>query len=112
MPRENRWQALARGALRDDLLSIPRALTHEVLVGALPNGDDGDDGVDSETAIETWTEQNAAVLRRSLGIVADIKAARVYDTTTLSVALRELRNLLAGRPGGRIAGEDGSSRGG
>ena len=31
LPRPNRWQALARAALRDDLYRLHRALTREVL---------------------------------------------------------------------------------
>ena len=33
LPRDNRWQTLARAALRDDLYSLHRALTQEVLSG-------------------------------------------------------------------------------
>ena len=29
-------------------------------------------------------------------MIADIKASRTYDTTTLPVALREVRNLIRG----------------
>jgi hypothetical protein len=32
-------------------------------------------------------------LERTLGVIDDIRGARAYDTTTLPVALRELRNL-------------------
>jgi glutamate dehydrogenase len=89
LPRANRWQALARAALRDDLYSLHRALTQEVLETA---GTDGD----SEAAIVAWRERNDANVKRSLGMVADIKASRIYDTTTLPVALREVRNLIRG----------------
>ena len=34
LPRANRWQALARAALRDDLYTLHRALTREVLESA------------------------------------------------------------------------------
>ena len=33
-------------------------------------------------------------------MLADIKASRIYDTTTLPVALREVRNLIRGGPPG------------
>ena len=29
-------------------------------------------------------------------MIADVKASRIYDTTTLPVALREVRNLIRG----------------
>jgi glutamate dehydrogenase len=89
LPRANRWQALARAALRDDLYNLYRELTAKVLdAGGAQNG--------SEAAIDAWSERNAAALERSLGMVADIRASRIYDTTTLPVALREVRGLLRG----------------
>ncbi len=89
LPRENRWQALARAALRDDLYSLHRALTQEVLsTNRL--------ATDSQAAIERWMRANSPALDRCLQMLADIKAARRYDTTTLPVALREIRNLIRG----------------
>ncbi|MBV9837686.1 MAG: NAD-glutamate dehydrogenase, partial [Solirubrobacterales bacterium] len=87
LPRANRWQALARAALRDDLYSLHRSLTQEVLEAA-------DDGAGSEQAIESWTRSNGAAVQRALGVLADIKASNSYDTATLPVALREVRNLI------------------
>ncbi len=91
LPRANRWQALARAALRDDLYSLHRALTREVLETA--------DGADSDVAIDQWEQRNKPALERCLSILADIKASRNYDTTTLPVALREVRNLIGGGVG-------------
>ena len=92
LPRANRWQALARSALRDDLYSLHRELTQEVIQAA-------DDLKDSDAAIDSWTEDNKAAAERCLGIISDIKSSRVYDMTTLPVALREVRNLIGGGPG-------------
>jgi hypothetical protein len=39
-------------------------------------------------------------------MLADIKASGVYDTTTLPVALREVRNLIRG--GGSVDGATGT----
>jgi hypothetical protein len=52
--------------------------------------------MDSDAEIEAWIERNAAADERCLGVLADIRATRVYDTTTLPVALREVRNLIQG----------------
>ncbi len=87
LPRANRWQALSRAALRDDLNSLQRDVTNEVIKGA-------PEGADAEAAIQAWRERNATALERVLGMLDDIKASRTYDTTTLPVALREVRNLV------------------
>ena len=89
LPRANRWQALARAALRDDLFNLYRELTRKVLeAGAAQD--------DSEEAIDAWSERNAAELERALGVVSEVRASRIYDNTTLPVALREVRSLLRG----------------
>jgi glutamate dehydrogenase len=87
LPRANRWQVLARAALRDDLYSLHRALTQEVLEGA-------EDQAGAEQAIAAWRERNEAAVERVLGMLSDIRASRTYDMTTLPVALRELRNVV------------------
>jgi len=87
LPRADRWQALARAALRDDLYSLHRSLTHDVI-------EVGDSQMNSEQAIDIWWRRNAEAVQRCLAVLADIKASRTYDTTTLPVALRELRNLI------------------
>jgi glutamate dehydrogenase len=89
LPRGNRWQALARAALRDDLFNLYRELTRKVL-------ETGGGNADPQAAIDAWTERNAETFERALGMVADIRASRIYDNTTLPVALREIRALLRG----------------
>jgi glutamate dehydrogenase len=97
LPRDNRWQALARAALRDDLYSLHRELTQEVLESA-SEGSDGKGTKDSDDAIDSWTESNSSSVERCLGIIDDIKASRAYDMTTLPVGLREVRNLIRSGP--------------
>jgi glutamate dehydrogenase len=98
LPRANRWQALARAALRDDLYHLIRVVTQEVLETAGPSAG-------SEQAIEVWAERHAAAIDRCLKMLAEIRSARVFDTTTLPVALREVRNLVQNAPpGGAVAG--------
>jgi glutamate dehydrogenase len=87
LPRANRWQALARAALREDLYSVHRMLTQEILESA--GGD-----ADAEAAIDAWSQPNAAAVERHIAMLSDINASRVYDTTTLPVALREVRSLV------------------
>jgi glutamate dehydrogenase len=100
LPRENRWQALARAALRDDLYSLHRALTQEVL-------GDGGKQTDSDAAIDAWWQRSEDAIERCLRMLSDIKGSRSYDTTTLPVALREVRNLIRGSlSGGGVAGSE------
>jgi glutamate dehydrogenase len=87
LPRADRWQALARSALRDDLYQLHRALTRDVLAGGAPGAAAG--------AIETWLAANPEAVARADAVVADVRAARTYDTTTLPVVLRELKNLVS-----------------
>jgi glutamate dehydrogenase len=78
---------LARAALRDDLYSLHRALTQEVLEDAGANAG-------AEEAINAWRERNESAVERVRGMLSDVRASRTYDMTTLPVALRELRNLV------------------
>jgi glutamate dehydrogenase len=89
LPRANRWQALARSVMRDDLFNLYREVTRKVL-------DTAGAGTDASAAIEAWSARNAEGLERVLGMLADIRASRIYDYTTLPVALREIRGLLRG----------------
>jgi NAD-specific glutamate dehydrogenase len=43
--------------------------------------------------VEQWASQQGGELERALSTLADIRASRTFDTTTLPVALREVRRL-------------------
>jgi glutamate dehydrogenase len=88
LPRDDRWQALARAALRDELYRLHRSVTREVLLSAVDHGEQAD-------PLEGWLERNAAEVARSKEVLADVTESRRYDTTTLPVVLRELRGLVA-----------------
>jgi glutamate dehydrogenase len=87
LPRTDRWQSLARAALRDDLYRLHRSLTREILLSAAEFG--------AQDPVDDWLERNAAGVQRADSVLADVKASREYDTTTLPVVLRELRTLVA-----------------
>ena len=89
LPRGDRWQALARAALRDDLYELHRRLTRDVLNETEAAGRDDGDG-----AIEEWLQNNAASVQRAEQVLSDVRASESYDTTTLPVLLRELKNLV------------------
>jgi len=78
LPRSDRWQTQARSALRDDLLAALAALT--------------DDAVGTG-GIEAWRLANERVLGRAAAMFTEIRRADAFDVVTLSVALRQLRNL-------------------
>jgi glutamate dehydrogenase len=86
LPRGDRWSGLARAALRDDLNSLHRTLTAEVL-----RSDVKEEDVDER--VRRWVEQNPGS-ERYLATLADVRLGRTYDLTTLPVAVREVRNLL------------------
>jgi glutamate dehydrogenase len=87
LPRDDRWRALSRAALRDDLYGLHRQLTARVLAS------DAAPGADAHARVEAWVAANPAA-DRSLDTLADIRVGRVFDLTTLPVAVREVRNLL------------------
>jgi glutamate dehydrogenase len=92
LPRGDRWQALARAALRDDLYAVRASLTAEVLKVGGP-------GQDSEELIKRGFAHNQPAVGRCLGVLRDIAAEDRADLATLSVALREVRGLVSSRSG-------------
>ncbi|WP_430334340.1 NAD-glutamate dehydrogenase domain-containing protein [Rhodococcus sp. ACT016] len=87
LPKEGRWDALARLALRDELYDSVRALTLDVLAQAVP-------GDDTERMIADWQERNESRLRRAREALAEIAASGRQDLAALSVASRQLRRMV------------------
>ncbi|MFK8024651.1 MAG: NAD-glutamate dehydrogenase [Ilumatobacter sp.] len=81
LPRSDRWQTQARAALRDDLLAAMAGLTESVIATA-----DGDPSA--------WIETNERPVNRAMAMHTEIRRAEGVDLTTLSVGLRQLRNLI------------------
>ena len=88
LPRENRWQALARAALRDDLQSQERLLTRDVLRGESEHSD-------AESRIASWMANNRAAVERCSQLLTDLKGGPRTDFSMLSVAMREIRSMHA-----------------
>jgi glutamate dehydrogenase len=86
LPREQRWEALARRALWEDLQNEHRALVSDVLAETA-------DGPVAARVV-AWVDHNRAALDRCIELLADIKAGGTADLATLSVAVREIRNLI------------------
>jgi glutamate dehydrogenase len=87
LPRDNRWRTLARSALRDDIFNQQAALTAEVLRNTPQDEPPGE-------RIETWAHTNQGPVHRTMQVLADINSSGTFDLSTLSVALREIRNLI------------------
>jgi glutamate dehydrogenase len=86
LPRENRWQTLARAALRDDLYDQEAKLTADVLrVESKSN--------DADARISAWMQANAVAVNRCRQILSDFRASGTPDFAMLSVAMREIRGL-------------------
>jgi glutamate dehydrogenase len=89
LPRANRWEAMARAALRDDLFSLHAELTADVI------RDDGGGGEGGAAGrLDAWIAANRAAVDRCLEILGEIRTGGTFDLTTLPVALREVRNLI------------------
>jgi glutamate dehydrogenase len=86
LPRETRWDALARDALREDFYRQHGRLTAEVLRVTDPE-------CAATERIDDWLRRNAAQVRRCEQLLAEIETTSAVDLARLSVAVREIRNL-------------------
>ncbi|HVQ86714.1 MAG TPA: NAD-glutamate dehydrogenase [Actinomycetes bacterium] len=87
LPRDERWHALARMALRYDLYGALAGLTANVLT-LTP------DGGSPEERITDWENANAEGLARARTTLHEIASGDAFDLATLSVALRVIRTLV------------------
>ncbi|MFC4531643.1 NAD-glutamate dehydrogenase [Sphaerisporangium dianthi] len=88
LPRDNRWNSMARAALRDDLYAAHATLTRDVLVHSEP-------GLSPEERLGRWSEVNSAAVARARQTLSEIWESDHFDLATLSVALRAIRTLVA-----------------
>ncbi|MGQ0776330.1 MAG: NAD-glutamate dehydrogenase [Pseudonocardiales bacterium] len=86
LARGDRWHALARLALRDDLYAALREITLDVLRS-------GDTQGDPDASIMRWEQQNASRLARARATLEEISDAGSLDLPTLSVATRQILRL-------------------
>jgi glutamate dehydrogenase len=86
LPRTDRWEALARNALREDAAAVERSIAEAIFRTAEPASE-------PDAAFERWRTGRQGAVFRTLAILGDIATQGVYDLATLSVALRELRTL-------------------
>jgi len=87
LPRDDRWDSLARGALRYDLYAVLKSLTTSVL-------DSSPSDLAPEERIRAWSEANAESLDRANAALAGIQRLDNPGISALSVALRILRGVI------------------
>ena len=91
LPRDDRWLALARAALRDDVYAAHASLTADVLtIGQ---------GAPPAAALTMWSAARGTRIDRGLRAFEEIRTSGVADLATLSVALRDVRALVPARSG-------------
>ncbi|MFC9130860.1 NAD-glutamate dehydrogenase [Streptomyces sp. NPDC057099] len=87
LPRADRWQSMARAAIREDLYAAHSALTADIL--AVGNGSST-----PEQRYKAWEQKNAAILGRARTTLEEIQGSDAFDLANLSVAMRTMRTLL------------------
>jgi glutamate dehydrogenase len=92
LPRDDRWQSLARAAMRDDLNGEHAALTRTVLVETRASADRP-----SAERVEIWLEGRRAEVETHVRLSDEAAIAAAPGLATLSVVLRELRTLAGDR---------------
>ncbi len=78
LPRSTRWQTQARSALRDDLVAALADLCEDALLAG---------------GVADWQAGNERLVARAQAMFTDLRRVDTHDLTTLSVAVRQLRNL-------------------
>jgi glutamate dehydrogenase len=87
LPREDRWQTMARAALRDDLHSVHAQLTPQVLLSTDPDQP-------APARIAEWEEEDVVIVQRATETMSEICADEAADLARMSVGLRVVRGLL------------------
>jgi glutamate dehydrogenase len=88
LPREDRWQTMARAALRDDVYAVHTQLSAQLLRDTSP-----DDSVPARIA--AWEDGDAVVVSRAVATLEEICSDDTADLARMSVGLRLVRGLLA-----------------
>ena len=88
LPRDDRWQTMARAALRDDVYAVHAQLTAQVLRST-------DAGETAPARIAGWEEDDTVVVSRAASTLEDICSDDTADLARVSVGLRVVRGLLS-----------------
>jgi glutamate dehydrogenase len=89
LPRDDRWEAMARMSLRYDLYATQAALTRQVAQSTDP-------GLSADDRVAAWEQANAEAVDRLRTTMHEITGGEVEGLAPLSVGLRVLRSLVDG----------------
>jgi glutamate dehydrogenase len=87
LPRDRRWNSMARAGLRDDLAAETAALTADVLRERSADGDRAD------RLVAAWADGWTSAQARAAAQLVDIAAGDRHELAELLVAVRTLRGL-------------------
>jgi glutamate dehydrogenase len=87
LPREDRWQTMARAALRDDLHTVHAQLTGQVLA-------ETDADADADSRVAAWEASEGEAIGRAAATFEEVCSDENADLARMSVALRVVRSLL------------------
>ncbi len=87
LPRDDRWNTMARGALRDDLYTAHAALARDVLTVT--------EAGTPERRLAAWVARNESAVSRAAQTLVEIWESDAFTVATLSVAVRAIRTLVA-----------------
>jgi glutamate dehydrogenase len=86
LPRDDRWNTMARGAMRDDLYAAHAALARDVLSVTGPGS--------PEQRLAAWVQRNDSAVRRANQTLTEVWESNAFTVATLSVAVRAVRTLV------------------
>ncbi len=87
LPRDDRWNTMARGALRDDLYTAHAALAKDVLTVTASGS--------PEDRLAAWVAKNESAVSRAGQTLVEIWESDAFTVATLSVAVRAIRTLVS-----------------
>ncbi|GGB39387.1 NAD-glutamate dehydrogenase [Flexivirga endophytica] len=87
LPRDDRWDALARGAVRDDLYAVLDSFTAAVIA-------DTPSGESAEQRLDRWVTENSDSINRAQQALVGVAELDEAGLAPLSVALRTLRSVV------------------
>ncbi len=87
LPRDDRWNTMARAALRDDVYAAHAAITQDVLQVTGPGS--------PEERLAVWVQRNDPAVQRCAQTLSELWESDRFTVAMLSVAVRAIRTLVA-----------------